>query len=288
MVLDLESGATKTLPMRVGFSDMLVEGRPACRPFGITWSKEDLFIVNNRQLHVFDKRLSYVSTLPIRLQINTHQLAYHEGRVWVVSPWTNSLIGVCPQGNVNPVELDLLRQVLRPYVSTEADEHGDQCHFNSVLWADEYLFVGAHAFGAGSFINRYDRISLAFDGILRGAGLSIHGLAYSRGELFWISSRTREIRSDSGYCLTLPKPGYPRGFAMTDQHFIVATSEFLARGDRYAGDSWIQVIERPKGGVAAEYHLANTGSINDLRLLDEYDYAHSADPFLTGSDRKLI
>jgi len=66
---------------------------------------------------------------------------------------------------------------------------------------------------------------------------------------------------------------------MTSKHFIVATSEFLARGERHTGDSWIAVIDRERKVAVDEIHLRDTGSINDLRLIDEYDYAHGVDPY---------
>src|SRR5207237_16699 len=93
IVLDLESGETKTIPVRPEFIDLTVAGRPPCRPFGITWSPHELFMVNNRQLLVFDKQLNFLRTSATRLQVNMHQLAYRAERVWAVSPWTNSLIG---------------------------------------------------------------------------------------------------------------------------------------------------------------------------------------------------
>ena len=71
----------------------------------------------------------------------------------------------------------------------------------------------------------------------------------------------------------------PCGFAVTGRYFIVATSEVLARGDRCAGDLWIQVIDRQQGNVVSEVWLVDTGSINELRVLDEYDYAHCVKPF---------
>jgi len=278
IVLDLESGATKTIPVRSEFIDSTVEGRAPCRPFGITWIRDELFIANNRQLLVFDKQLQYLRTLRTPLQINTHQLAYHATRVWAVSPWTNSLIGVDPSSGVSALEFDLFDQNIRQYIPRDASEADDKLHFNSLLWADDHLFVGAHAFGKTSFINRYNWATLRLDGVYS-AGSAIHGLACHNEELFWISSNTREIRSSLGYSLPLFKQGYARGFAMTREHFIVATSEFLSRDERCGGDSWIHVIDREHQKLVCEFHLPDTGSINDLRLLDEYDYAHHLDPF---------
>jgi hypothetical protein len=40
-----------------------------------------------------------------------------------------------------------------------------------------------------------------------------------------------------------------------------------------------RLIDHDQGEVVKEVHLRNTGSINDLRLMDEYDYAHGVEPF---------
>jgi hypothetical protein len=283
VVLDLESGASETIPVYPDFIDPTVKGRVGCRPFGITWSPDELFIANNRQLLVFDRQLEYLRTETTPLQINTHQLAYHSSRAWAVSPWTNSLIGVYPGSDIGAVEFALFGQNVRPYVPRETAEADDKWHFNSLLWAGGYLFVAAHNFDRPSFINRYDAETLRLNAIQDDAGVAIHGLALCDNELFWLSTKTGEIRSSLGYSLSLFKQGYARGFAMTREHFVVATSQFLCRDERCGGDSWIQVIDRRQGALAAEFHLPDTGSINDLRLLDEYDYAHCVNPFWVGS-----
>ncbi len=279
IVLDLESGETKTIPVHPEFIDPTVVGRVPCRPFGITWSPEELFIANNKQLLVFDKQLNFLRTAATRLQVNIHQLAYRAGRVWAVSPWTSSLIGVSLDTGVDTVEFDLVSHSIRPYIEREACEADDQFHFNSLLWADGYLFVAAHTFGDRSFINAYDEMTLRLNNTQSNAGAAIHGLARYRRELFWLSTETSEIRSDLGYRQLLTKVGYARGLALTSRYIIVATSEYLSRGQRHAGDSWVQVLDREQGIVLTEVHLRDTGSINDLRLLDEYDYAHCIDPF---------
>jgi hypothetical protein len=280
IVLDVESGEiTGTIPVRPEFMDSTIAGRPPCRPFGITWSHEKLFIVNNRQLLVYDGHLNYMGMSSTQLQINIHQLAYRSERVWAVSPWTNSLIGVPQTHDCDVVEFDLLSQTVRRYVQREASFANDKWHFNSLLWTDESLFVAAHAFGPFSFINRYDSRTLRLSRVHRNAGHSIHGLAHHEGELFWLSTKTGQIRSDSAYCCPLPRQGFARGFAMTSGHFIVGTSTASPRSERHAGDSWIHVIDRQERAAVSEVCLRNTGSINDLRLLDEYDYGHAIDPF---------
>lgn len=279
IILDLNAGTIEeTIEVRPEFIDAAVVGRPACRPFGITWDATALFVANNKQLLVYDQQLNWLRIAETRLQVNVHQLAYRAGRVWAVSPWTNSLIGVCPGADIRAVEFDLLTAGVRRYVERDALETSDRWHFNSVLWTDEALFVAAHTFGQPSFIKRYNAVTLQLDHVYREVGKSIHGLARYEGELFWISTGTGAIRSDAGYCQTLPRPGYARGFAMTKQHFVVATSMSRPRAERHAGDAWIHVIDRETRTTLQEVRLPGTGAINDLRLLDEYDYAHGVKP----------
>ena len=224
---------------RPEFFDATITGRAACRPFGITWDARELFIVNNRQLLVFNSELQFQRISGTSLQINMHQIAFWTDKVWAVSPWTNSIIGVSPRMSGQAVELDLTSSRVRAYKERDGRESDDKCHFNSLLWADGHLFVGAHAFGGPSFIFRYDASSLRLEDVYRGVGSSIHGLARYQDELFWISTKTCEIRSDAGYRLPLTRLGYARGFAMTKHHFVVAISELLSRGQRHAGGSSI-------------------------------------------------
>lgn len=275
IVVDLDSGiTTAVVSTRPEFFDPTVDGRASCRPFGITWSPRELFIANNRQLLVFDRQLRFRRIAKTRLQVNMHQIAFRDGRVWAVSPWTNSIIGVAESGDAQDVELDLVSGRVGYYVARPAKERDDKCHFNSLLWADGYLFVAAHAFGGPSFICRYHEAPLRLDHVYRDVGSAVHGLARHSGELFWLSTNTCEIRSDAGFRLPLTRAGYARGFAVTPGQFIVAISQRLARDRRHAGDSWVQVIDRATCRTIEEVHLRDTGSINDLRLIDGDDSAH--------------
>ena len=160
----------------------------------------------------------------------------------------------------------------------------DRSHFNSLLWSGGHLFVSAHNFKATSFISRYDAATLRLHSVIQDAGFAIHGLALDWDELLWISTDTAELRSSLGLRLPLYRRGYARGFAVTRDYFVVAISQFLGRDKRHGGDSWIEIIDRRLGTLVDELHLAETGSINDLRLLDEYDHAHPVEPFYGGAE----
>lgn len=283
VVLDLVSGAVRYIPALPEFKDANVLGRAPCRPFGISWTSNQLFIANNRQIIAFDTQLAYCHKLTTALQINTHQLGYRDGLVWAVSPWTNSLIGIPIGTDRRSIEFDLLEQELRDYYPRYASEAEDRHHFNSLLWTDTQLFVGAHAFGNEGFIYGFDAANMRPQSVLRNVGASIHNLAFCDGELFWIDTGGGAIRSDRRLRQPLCRQGYARGLAVTGGHFIVAISDHLTREARNTRGAWIQLIDRHEGNLVAEWRLENTGSVNDLRLLDAFDYAHWLAPFWGGT-----
>ena len=285
-IVDLKTGDVRSVPVEPRFIDRSVVGHFPCRPFGITWNETELFIANNKQLLVFNASLRYQRTETVSLQVNTHQLAYHADRVWAVSPWTNSLIGLSPNATLDPLEFDLFDQIMKPYLFRQAFERDDMQHVNSLLWTQDRLFVAAHNHGRPSFIIQYNTDSMRAEFIEFNAGVNIHGLAMRNGELFWISTKTREIRSNRGRRVYLQRDGYARGFALTQDYFIVAISETLSRDKRCGGDSWIQLLD-DAGHLLCEHHLRATGGINDLRLLDEYDFAHGVAPYIVASAERL-
>jgi hypothetical protein len=237
LVIDLASGETSAIPIRAEFIDPTIRGRAQCRPFGITWNASELYIVNNRQLLVFDKSFAFLRMSPVRLQQNTHQLCYNNQRAWVASPWINSLVGVPENASSSPVEFDLRKHVLHDYDSGEGSEEEDIYHFNSLLWAEGSLCVSAHGRGGPSFINQYDAETFGLLSVRdEHVGGHIHCLAWHEGELFWLSTATNEIRSDAGYCRPLSRPGYAR----LARRGIVGGSQYLLRsqlGDQDCGDT---------------------------------------------------
>lgn len=279
LVIDLETAEIKAaIPVHAEFFDATIQDRPHCRPFGITWNGDNLYIANNRQLLVFDRQLGFQCIADTPLQVNTHQLACGNGRIWAANPWTDSLIGVPVNPGDTALEFDLLTQTLRDYDGRKVTSR-DIHHFNSLLWVDGQFFVGAHGLKKNSFINQHDAKTFSLVGVRHGVGNHIHGLARQNGALFWLNTEAGEIRSDSGFCLPLSRWGYARGFAMTSDYFVVGISEFLGRNDRYGGDSWVQVIDRSDGELVKEIRLRDTGSLNDLRIIDEYDFGHCRAPF---------
>lgn len=280
-MVDLDTATVVDIPAQPQFFDESIRNWPSFRPFGISWFGNQCFIANNRQLIVFDRTLNFKRIDDTALQGNVHQLASAKGHIWAVSPWTSSLIGVSQEatGSGPAVEFHVFRQRVERYDCRESSESDDEYHINSLLWTEDRLYVVAHNFGP-SFILRYANDTMKLSGMHVDAGRAVHGLACYDDELFWISTQTSEVRSSHGYRIELPSPGFARGFAMSDDFIIVATSEHrVNRADRANGDSWIRVYNRKSKVIEAALTLRATGSINDLRLLDTYDYAHLVDPF---------
>jgi len=280
-LVDLESGEAARIPVRPEFIDAEIKESNPCRPFGITWTSDVLYVVNNKQLLMYDRTFDYLGTHAVPVHENTHQLAFHDGFVWAVSPRTNSLIGVRPAGEPGD-EFDIFRQQRGAYVPRSSSEQDDLKHVNSLLWTDSKLYIAAHNFGP-SFIMTFDSASLRLVSLMQDVGGSIHGLAIDGDELFWLDTEGNAVRSSGGVHMTLQRTGFARGFAMTREHYIVAISEISDRRSRISGDAYIHVIERASGSLLAEHRLIGTGNVNDLRLLDAFDLAHGVDPFKTAA-----
>ncbi len=278
-VVDLETGEESRWSALPGFVDESIIDSNPCRPFGISWTGDYMYIANNRQLLIYDRDFHYIGKHDVPLHENVHQLCYRAGRIWAVSPRTNSLIGV-PVSNTTSLELDIFRQTVQPYEPRSSAETDDLKHVNSLLWSDESLFIAAHNFGP-SFIMHLDAQTYKVRALIQDVGGSMHGLAAFEEELFWIDTEGNAIRSTAGYYQPLYRQGFARGFAMTKDVFIAGVSEVTDRRRRIVGDAYVQVIERRSGALLREHHLIGTGNINDLRLLDVCDFAHGVAPFLS-------
>lgn len=277
VIIDLATGEEKRVAALPQFRDDAITDSNPCRPFGISWRREHLFIANNRQLLVYDESLDFLHTHETPLHENVHQLCVHGERLWAVSPRTNSLIGVSLFHEAS-VEFDIFRQRIGTYEPRSSKESDDLKHVNSILWSGDSLFVSAHNFGP-SFIMEFDVESLSLRRIRRDIGGSIHGLAIDDGDLFWIDTEGNAVRSADGYHRPLHRHGFARGFAMTEDVFVVGISEVTDRRARIDGDAFIHIVERSTGALLSEHRLEGTGNINDLRLLGDFDLAHGVTPF---------
>jgi hypothetical protein len=279
IVIDLLTGEVREIPVLPEFANYGRVGRELCYPFGITWTDENLFVSNNEQLLMFDKNLEFVRVHKTQLQKNIHQLAFRDGRVWAVSPWTNSVIGVSIIGKQPDLELFVDDDLVLPYVERESNEGADRCHLNSILWTHKSMYVAAHNLKNPSKIHRFEADTLKRVKTFENVGSAMHGLALDGDEMFWISSGTDELKSNKGLILPLGTAGFPRGLIVTQDVFVVTVSEFLSRHERWGGWSRLIVLDRRDHSVIDELHFADTGSINDIRLLDGDDYAHGVKPF---------
>jgi hypothetical protein len=187
---------------------------------------------------------------------------------------------VCLNGLNAPQELDPLTGQIKIIGRRDLNQNSDTYHFNGLLWTKDRLFVTAHAFGEGSFILEIDGSSLQIVRRLDNVGSMIHGIGCHDRQLFWLSSGTEEICSSYGLRHRLNRSGFARGLAITQNSFVVGISERKSRDDRLDGNSWIQVISRRSLELEAEFFIKNTGSLNDLRVCDEFDYAHWQEPFI--------
>lgn len=281
VILDTDANREHCIPTRTSFFDDCVVGRASCRPFGITWDEGALYIVNNSQLIYFDSSFRFKRQEDRLLHTNCHQAVARGGLLWIASPWTNSILQVCPTSAQFVQELNPLTGEISKSRNHDRNLNADIYHFNSLLWVRNRLFIAAHAFGPKSFILEIDGRSFRIVRRVEKVGSMIHGIGYHDGELIWLSSGTGEIRSSFGLRHPLSRNGFARGLSVTEDTFVVGISERRSRGARCSGNSWIQLIDRQTLELKEEFLIEDSGSLNDLRVIDIFDYAHWQDPLIT-------
>lgn len=80
---DLKSKEHLIVPFQKGQENTNCDNsRPAHRPFGITWDKENIYIASRKSLLVYDDQLNWVDKLEI-LDENTHQITMVEDKIAV-------------------------------------------------------------------------------------------------------------------------------------------------------------------------------------------------------------
>ncbi len=280
VIINVDGRVVDHIPADASFFDRNVKGRDACRPFGITWDLESLYIINNSQLleYGFDFRLK--ARHDHVLHTNCHQAVMRDGLLWVASPWTNTIFCVCPARAAVIWELNPLAGRMARPETRDPNQNSDLYHFNGLLWAEERLFVTAHAFGPRSFILELDGRSHQLVRRFDNVGSMIHGIGYQDNQLFWLSSGTGELCSSQGLRHPLSRSGFARGLALSKETFVVGISERRSRDERFSGHSWIQLIDRRSLELVNEFFIEDAGSINELRLCDVFDYAHWRDPLM--------
>ena len=243
--------------------------RSAHRPFGISWDRDTILVTNRKYLLAFDHNLVFQNVLTKRLSPNPHQIIFHEKKVWITTPRLDCLTCYF-EGNLSHHDHRTGQKINPPlFQGTSHDVH----HINSILFADGKRYVMEHNRGIRESRIICDGKILDFQ-----IGMRCHGIAVKDGSIYSIDTHGKRIvRNDGLFSFITEQDHFCRGLCVTDEFVFVGHFPSQPEAFRGFGDAFITrfTLELEKIDT---HVLKACGAINDMRVIDEFDYAHQQSP----------
>lgn len=170
------------------------QGRPTFRPFGIAMDEDFIYIASNNLLGRFYKRdYKLIDLVDIPLFVNTHEIATHNGILYVANT-ANDTIGVYDLENkVNKFFNVNTFAVTSDVVIPDNVESHDSAHVNSICIADNKVYFCLHNLNKRTSQLGYFDIDTFNAEIVAGVGYCNHGVQVLNGKLYSLSTGTGEI-----------------------------------------------------------------------------------------------
>ena len=262
------------------------------RPFGITWDQDNLYIATPRRILVFDKHFKYQRTLLDNLTPGIHQILLYDERLWMVSPRLNCVkIYSFKDGSMKYfLPEEQIVQTTKPKqkpIPGRTKYIYDLHHFNSILIKKDKLYISAHNFDKPSYVMVFGYPDLKLKYRIR-LGKKIHCIGDDDAMYVCDSSGSRCVISDRGHKIAMgaDSKDFLRGMVITSSHICATHFPFqVERAERHNGNSYLTVLDR-SNSQRVQYPLKNVGNVNDLRVLDEYDFAHGIGVFCIDKSKK--
>lgn len=174
--------------------NLVNQGRPTFRPFGIDIDENNIYISSNDRLGVFDKvSYDFKKLIDIPLFINTHQILKKQNYFYTCNTATDSL-------GINNIEtkktyfLDLNLFILKTSIESPTSVYSnDKKHINSLFPYKGKLYFCLHNRGTSlSEFYSLDPSSFEIQKIFEG-GVSCHNIYIINDILYTLSTATGEI-----------------------------------------------------------------------------------------------
>ena len=147
---DLKNKKHLVVPFQKGQENTNCDNsRPAHRPFGITWDKQNIYIASRKSLLVYDDQLNWVDKIEI-LDENTHQITMVEDRIAVCMTRKDCIALINPKTK----ETEMFHPIHGwakdfPTLSNsrggEPRQEGfERFHINSILYINEKIYFLMH------------------------------------------------------------------------------------------------------------------------------------------------
>ena len=247
------------------------------RHYGLTWNRKNIFVSQQTNILEYDKNFNFTRVVTNETHSGTHQILYKDDIIWVVSTNTNC---------IHRIHLNGKKDYFLPLegiYNKLPSELEDTNHYNSILIIDDKLYISAHNRYEPSYILVYHYPSLRLIHRIEGIGRKIHNILVIKDEIFTLDSGgTQSLISNKGFSLKLGNPDqFLRGMACSEDYIFAGCFPWSEdRKIRTGGDSEIVIIDRKSMEISERITVKDVGNINEIRLLDRFDYCHYNAPLL--------
>lgn len=242
-------------------------------PFGVTWNDDNFFIGFRRhevkaknlprlqRVIVYDKNLKKVDEIRHGDLSDCHQVVWHDDKLWIVSTGSNSIIIWKNDGSD--------WREWETWCPNPEKTSGDWNHFNSIWFEGDRVFVSAHNWERPGQVYEFEYPSRELVQIHE-AGRNPHNVFRWRNRLATLSSFTGELAFLDGQRHKIAD-WYTRGIAIADKYVLVGASQYIKdRNTRFKDGKGDLLIYDKEFKLQRQEHLGS-GSVWDVRLLDEAD-----------------
>lgn len=278
----------------------LVEGYT----FGVTWGLRGVYVARqdpgwsrdrtDREAIVLLNGPGDYSILPDYQHgclMDAHQLAWREGKIWVMSSRSNEIVLLDETGGLlEAFSPDPGWKNRPPHMATLGMFwSGLYRHWNSITFGSGRVWLLAHNYGLARHrqggwpwlvpsevwkVNEETRdVGHRFP-----AGLCCHNLAWWNNRLWWCNSYAGTVENACERKLSTPR--FTRGLAIEENGMTyVGWSHFLPRPERPKAPGGVYVTDLKTERVAGGGRDLGVGPVHDVRLLDCLDAAHPGPEF---------
>ena len=252
--------------------ELVGQGRPTFRPFGVTSDSEYLYVASNKKIGKYNKHsFDYCGSVDIPMYNNTHQIL-KSGKDFYVAHTAVNAIG-CHGKTDLFFDVASLRLVDAPVSPIDVDI-ADLNHINSILEHDGKIYFCLNNFGqVPSQFGYFDKITYESK-IIASAGSRCHDLEILDNKLYSLSSGTGEIieidlanGSSFAYQIVDSNKTFLRGMDASEDTLIFAASNRYSTDTVYMNNCFISGFDTGTKSIKRQFFIRHADIVNSIKIV---------------------
>ena len=252
--------------------ELIGQGRPTFRPFGIACDGDYLYIASHKKLGKYNKKtFEFCGLVDIPMYVNTHQILKSHDDFYVTHTAVD-MIGI--HGKTNTYfDVSKLKCVERPLTPINAESH-DTIHVNSITEHNGKIYFCLHNRGnKPSEFGYFDKFTYESK-IIASTGLCCHEVQILDNTLYTLSSETGEIieidlstEQPVTYKITNPSKTFLRGMDIQDGKIIFCGSNRHTNDSIPMNNCFIASFDPVTKTVNRLFNINNVDIVNSIRII---------------------